>query len=136
MATVTTKKELANAVKRGDSQIIIEGDLANHVIRIKLLGPVAWGVATVALGSAIYLYIATPAATATTAGTGGTISFGAASTSAAAAATVLGFKATATAVGIGIAAGGFGALTKLRDKYRISDKSKNRVVLQKKVHVK
>jgi hypothetical protein len=83
MSNVTTKKELANAAKRGESQIIIEGDLAKHVLRIKLIGPIAWAVAFVSIGGAVYFYLATPSATVASAplgGTGGAISFGAAST--------------------------------------------------------
>jgi len=133
MTTVTTKKELAQAIDRESSQIIVEGDLANAVIRIKLVGPLAWTVAFGAIGTAVYLYMATPAATATTAGAGGTLSFGAASTSAAATVTILGIKATTVAIGVGLASGGVGVLSAMRNKYKITDKSKNRVVLKKKV---
>lgn len=132
MTTVTSKKELAQAVERGESRIEVIGDFANGVVKLKLIGPIAWGIAAAAIGGAVYLYMATPAATATTAGTGGVISFGAASTSAAAAVTVLGLNATTVAIGIGIAAGGVGVLTKIRDNYKIVEKSNNRVVLERK----
>ena len=134
MSVVTTKKELANVAKRGESQIIIEGDLAKHVLRIKLIGPIAWAVAFVSIGGAVYFYLATPSATVASAPLGGTVgalSFGAASTSAAAAVTILGIKATTVAIGIAVASGGVGVLTKLRERYKIIDKSENRLVLKK-----
>ena len=49
MARVTTEDELAKAVERGDSTIIIEGDLKQKVIRIKATGRVAWVVAFAAI---------------------------------------------------------------------------------------
>lgn len=135
MSTVTTKNALANATKRGESEIVIEGDLANQVYRIKLVGPIAWGVAIFSIGGAVYLYLATPAATVVSApvgGAGGTLSFGAGSAIAVAAASTIGINATIAAIGIAVAAGGIGVLTKLREQYKIVDKSQNRLVLKKK----
>lgn len=135
MTTVTTSSELGKAIKRNESTIIIEGDLVNKVVRIKLIGPIAWTVAIGALGTAVYLYSATPATTAASApvgGAGGVISFGAASGAAAVAATTMGVGATSVAIGVAIAAGGVAAVTALRNKYRIQERSNNRLVLKKK----
>ena len=135
MSIVTTKDELANATKKGDSQIIIEGDLANHIYRIKLIGSIAWGVAIISIGGAVYLYSVTPAATAISApagGAAGLLSFGAASAGAVGAVSVIGLNATIAAIGVAVAAGGVGVLTKLREQYKIKEKSDNRIVLIKK----
>lgn len=61
--TCTTAKELADAIKNSEDEIIVEGDLKKGVLRIKATGKVAWGVCAVALTSAIAFYIATPGAT-------------------------------------------------------------------------
>ena len=51
MATqVTNEKELTEALRNESSEIEIEGDLANKVIRIKARGKVAWAVAIGAIG--------------------------------------------------------------------------------------
>jgi hypothetical protein len=134
-ATVSTNGELAAAIKRNESKIIIEGDLANNIYRIKLIGPIAWGIAFLAIGGAVYVYLATPAVTAVSApvgGAGGILSFGAASASAAVAVTTIGLNATIAAIGVGVAAGSVGAITKLREKYKVSEKSDNRLVLTRK----
>lgn len=135
MTTVQTSSELGKAIKRKESKIVVEGDIVKKVIRIKITGPIAWGVAFAAIGSAVYLYLSTPATSAASTpigGTGGVISFGAASGAAGAATTILGIRATTVAVGIGLAAGGVGAVTALRDKYTIVEKSKRRIVLKRK----
>jgi hypothetical protein len=133
MTRVTTSKALGEAIKRNESTIIIEGDLAENVIRLKMTGPIAWTIAAGAIGTAIYLYLSTPAATTFTApagGSGGVISFGAASGAAAVGAAAIGMNATIVAIGVGIAAGGIGAVTALRDKYRVSEKSNKRIILK------
>jgi hypothetical protein len=135
MTTVRTSSELGKAIKRKESTIIVEGDIIHKVIRIKLTGPIAWGVACIALGSAIYFYLSTPAATISSTplgGTGGAISFSVGTGAAGAAVTILGINVTIVAIGIGVAAGGVGALTTLRDKYKVTDKSKGRLVLKRK----
>ena len=45
MKTVTTAADLGKAIKNGESEIAIEGDLAQKVIRIKATGNVAWAIA-------------------------------------------------------------------------------------------
>ncbi len=134
MSIVNTNEQLASATKRGESEIVIEGDLANAIVRIKLIGPLAWGVAFLSLGAAVFLYLATPAATvasAPAAGAGGGISFGAASASAGAAVAVLGINATIAAIGVAVAAGGVGVLTTLRQEYKIASRTTGRLVLRK-----
>lgn len=135
MVTVTTSAELGQAIKRNESTIVIEGDLANKVVRIKFTGPIAWTIAIGAIGTAVYFYLSTPAATVASTpigGAGGVVSFGAASGATAVAATALGVNATAVAIGIGIAAGGVGAIIALRDKYKITEQSADRLVLERK----
>jgi hypothetical protein len=134
MVTARTASELGQYVKKGESEIVVEGDLVNHVYRIKVVGKLAWAVCGVALGAAIYFAMATPAATVATApaaGAGGVVSFGASVSTAAAAVTVLGVPATVAAVTIGVAAGGIGGIMSLRDKYRIAERNGSRMVLKR-----
>ena len=135
MTVVRTKQELAQAVQNNQSQIVIEGDIVNGIVRLKLVGPLAWTIAAASIATAAYLFAAAPAATVASApvgGAGGAISFTGAIGTAAAAVAILGIPATTVAIGIAVVAGGIGALTKLREKYKIIEKSKDRVVLQRK----
>jgi hypothetical protein len=135
MSIVTTKQQLGEAVKRRDSEIIIEGELARGVIRIKATGAIAWALAAASLATAVGLYLATPVATVTTApvgGAGGGVLFGAGTVAAGTAAGVIGLNAVTVAIGVAIAAGGFGAVTALRNQYKIKEKADNRLVLEKK----
>ena len=127
----TTEKELSAAIKSKKDEILIEGDLKEHVIRIKATGKVAWTVCAGSLAAAIAFYIATPAATvaATPAGGGAALLGGTAMT--AVAATALG-SAAVPAVLIGVAAGGVGALTTLRNKYKIVEKGEKYLKLKRK----
>ncbi len=105
MAYVSTEEELGEALRNGESSIIIEGDLANKVIRIRAAGEVAWLVAIGAIGIVVMsILLAAP--------TGGAA--GAGLVAAPAAIGILGTAATTTAVGIAVAAGGVAALNKLR----------------------
>ncbi|MBF0348036.1 MAG: hypothetical protein HQL81_10240 [Magnetococcales bacterium] len=126
------KKKFVDAVKNNESKIVIEGSLADGVYKIHIVGKLAWAVAGAALGAAIYMYLATPAATVTTGGVGGTISFGGATAVAGGAVAVLGFSATSIAIGIGVVAGGVGVLHSIRNKYRIIERSGKRLVLERK----
>ena len=134
MIKCKTYKEVAEAIKNKESEIIIEGDASEGVIYIKAVGPVAWGVCATALGVAITSYLATPAATAATAPVGGV--GGAASAVSGVAATTIAAAtlgtATASAIAIGVAAGGIGALTALRDKYKIVEKDDKHIKLKRK----
>ena len=116
--TVSTAKELGEAIKRKDSEIIIKGDLGDKVISIHAIGPVAWGVAAGAIGVAI-------AGIVTTAGTGGAgAPIGVAMESVAApalVATMGGIGVSTAAIAIAVAGGGVGALTTMR-KYKVEKK--------------
>lgn len=134
VTVVKTSKELGQAIKAEKETIEIEGDLAAKVIRIKATGKVAWGVAAAALGIGVFAIVHTPHATVATApagGVGGAISFTGGAVSTGAAGAILG-PAAITALTIAVAAGGIGALTTLRNKYKITNKSKGHVVLKKK----
>lgn len=124
MSTVTTEKELAQAIKDEEDMIFIEGDLAKKTIRIKATGKVAWAVAIGAISLAAYSLIVTlgtgGASTPVTA-TSGVMASGAA-------VAVLGSGATASAIAIAVAAGGVGVLSKLRS-YKIIEESPGKVVL-------
>lgn len=127
----TTEKELSKAIKDKQDEIIIEGDLKNHVIRIKATGPVAWGVCAASLAIAITALMTAPAASVVATPVGGVVHFLGGVTMSAAAAAPLG-SALVPAVLIGIAGGGIGALNMLRDRYKIVEKNKNYLKLKRK----
>lgn len=136
-----TPEELSKAIKEKEEFIVIEGDLKNKVFRIKAVGKAVWGVCAVALGVAIAICIAAPAAIAgITAGAtpvGGAVtavsSVAATATATTVAATTLGSAtATATAITIGVTAGGIGVLNTLRDRYKIVEKDDEHIKLQRK----
>lgn len=134
VTVVKTSKELGQAIKAEKETIEIEGDLAAKVIRIKATGKVAWGVAAAALGIGVFAIVHTPHATVATApagGVGGAISFTGGAVSTGAAGAILG-PAAITAITVAVAAGGIGALTSLRDKYKIDSKGKNKLILKRK----
>lgn len=120
---VTTEKELAKQLEANAERIEIEGNLGNKIIRIKATGKVAWAIAFGAIAVAVAGVIAAPA----TGGASGTASLFAAP----AAIGILGSSATLAAISIAVAAGGIGALKKLR-KYRIVEKSPGWVVIASK----
>ena len=132
MKTVRTSKELGKALKNNESYIYVEGDLKNKIIRIKIAGRLAWAVAGASIATAVALYLASPAATITTGGVGGAISFTGSATAATVASTILGIPATTVAISIAVAAGGFGAITSLRNNYIIERKDSNGMLLKKK----
>ena len=119
---MTTEKELGEALKRGDSTIVVEFELANKVIRIKATEKGVWALCVTALGVAVVCGVVTIS----TAGT--------ATVPSAFIATVSGFLGMPTAIsaiGIAIAGGGVGALNKLRG-YRLEKVSDEKVILHKK----
>lgn len=122
MAAVTTEKELADALKKEEDTIVIEGKVGKTVITIKATGKLAWFVAIGAIGVAVVAVLASPA-------TGGASAI--MGVSVAPAVGILGGAATLSAIGIAVAAGGVGVLNKLRD-YEIVEKSDSRVVLRRK----
>ena len=119
---VSSEKELAAAIERGDGCIEIEISLGEKVIKIKTTGKVAWAIAIGAIAVAVVSILAAPA-------TGG-ISSAPVAAFAPVAVGVLGLGTTTTAVAIAVAAGGVGALNKLRnyDVEKVGDK----VILRKK----
>lgn len=113
---VNTEKELGEALKAGEDEIEIEGDLANKTVRIRATGKIAWAIAFGAIGIAAFSAYATL-------GTGGVstpVTGTTAALSATAAVGILGGSATAAAISIAIAAGGVGALTSLRNYKEVS----------------
>lgn len=130
MKTVTTKKELANAIKANEDQVIITGDLVKGIIRIKLTGKIAWIAAIASIGTAIFLIITSPEVAIGTGGVGSTVSFTGAATAAGAAATILGLPTAIIAIGIGVSAGGVGVLNKIKNNYSIIEKGADFVILK------
>lgn len=132
--TVTNSQELGRAIKDGKDEIIIEGDLAKKVLRIKATGKVAWVIAFGAVCVAVVAVLAAPAGVA--AGPFGLVAESAiatiAATSAASAVAVWGLATTAAAVGIGVGARSANALKRMKNDYKIKSKSENRIVLVKK----
>lgn len=124
-----TLKELANAMKNEVDEIIIEGDLKRHVLRIKATGKVAWGVCAASLAVAIAsICVAGPAAIAPPASG---MALAAGLTAGGAAAVTLG-TAIGPAIAIGVCAGGVGALNTLRDKYKIVEENDQYITLKRK----
>jgi len=119
---VSDEKELARALKDEQESIEMEGDLARKVFRIKATGKVAWVVAIGAIGvsAAAVLLLPTPEPTTKVAGL----------IAAPAAVGILGAGTAASALSIAVAAGGIGALNKLRA-YKIVSHSDNKLVLKK-----
>ena len=117
------EKDLGDDIKNNKDKIEIEGDLAKKVIRIKATGNVAWGVCIVAIAAVVTAAIVA-------APTGGASALAAAPAMAGAVG-VLGAGTATSAVAIAIAAGGVGALNKLRD-YDLEKISDTKVILRKK----
>lgn len=126
-----TSEEFAKAVKDNEEFIIIEGDLKNHVYRIKAAGKVAWGVCFSALALTVAALLAAPIAAAVTGGAGGAAALAGGVGAGALVAATLGSAAT-TAITIGVVAGGAGVLNTLRDKYKIVEKNDKYMKLQRK----
>jgi hypothetical protein len=126
--TVTTPEELGKALKNGASEIELEGKLADgRVVKLRAVGPVAWAIAIGGIGVAVVAIIVT-------AGSGGTSSFASVPGAAAGFATatgVLGASAAATAIAVSVAAGGIGALKKLRKDYKVEKRNGKTVLVKK-----
>lgn len=117
------EKELGKALKRKDSEIVIEGDLSKKVIRIKATGAVAWGVCIAAIAVAVIIILSSPVAA--------PVSIPAMIPTLGTATAVLGIDATTAALGIAVAGGGVGVLNTLRD-YRLEKISDQKVILHRK----
>lgn len=125
--SVTTEKELADAVSRNEDTIIIEGDLAKKTVRIKATGTVAWAIAVGSIGIVFYGVIATL-------GTGGAatpVSGVAAVAASGAALGVLGTAATTAAISMALSVKSLSVLRKLRSNYMIAIVSGNTVTLKR-----
>ena len=131
MVKATNNNELKDAIKRGESTIEIEGDLAKKVIRLKATGNVAWVVAFGALGVAVLSVAVLTPMTVATGGLAAPAEVVVASAAFAPAAAIMGMDVAVMAVGLAVAAGGVGILTRLRSGYKIVDRAHNRVVLTK-----
>lgn len=131
---VTNPQELGKAIKKEPDEIIVEGDLANNVYKIKATGKVAWVIAFGAVAVAVIAVLTLPAGAA--AGPAGLIAdgiiAGVATTTAAASVGVLGLSATTAAIGIGVGARNANALKIIRNDYVVASKTNNRLVLKRK----
>jgi hypothetical protein len=112
---INNEDDLGDALNNNDDTIEIEGDLAKKVFKIKATGKAAWAIAIAAIGVAVAL--ALPSG-----GTSGIIGAGAI--------TVLGLPAATSAVAIAVAAGGIGALNKLR-RYKVIERNDNLLILKR-----
>ncbi|MBO6130749.1 MAG: hypothetical protein J6P28_02165 [Treponema sp.] len=135
--TVTTEKELGNAINDNIDTIEIEGDLANKVVKIKATGKVAWaaciGSLTVAIIATVAAMVPDPAEPLELGVAGvsygfSAITLGAATTSAVSIGIAGAIAAGATGVAVGSSA--IGILNKLR-KYKITEKSEGKVILKR-----
>ena len=119
---IRTEKDLGEALKNEQEQIEIEGDLCKKVIKIKATGKVAMTVTIGAIAVSIVALMTTPH-------TGGASNLAHLITAPAAVVT-LGVSTASSAVAIAIAAGGVGALKKLR-RYSLTKNSDGTITLTK-----
>ena len=119
---IRTEKDLGEALKNGQEQIEIEGDLCKKVIKIKATGKVAWAVVIGAIAVSVVALM-------TTRHTRGTSNFAHLITAPAAMVT-LGVSTASSAVAIAIVAGGVGALKRLR-RYSLTKNSDGTITLTK-----
>lgn len=147
MRTVTSEKELGNALKNHEEEIRVEGDLAAKTFVIHATGKAAWIVASgclvIAIAAGIAMLVPDPAepieVAATAMGLGGAVTSFVAPTAIAvttAPALMAGISAPGVAVAalsIGIAGGGIGVLNNLRG-YRLNrvDGVKKTIILTRK----
>lgn len=123
--TIKNEKDLGDAIKNDQDTIEIEGNLAKKVLKIKATGKVAWAVAAGAIGVAV-LAVMYPVPEPTTQ----VASKAFALTAGGSVVAILGAGTAATAISIAVAAGGVGALNKLRA-YKVVSTDNNRVVLKR-----
>lgn len=123
---VKTEAELGEALENNEEFIEIEGDLAKKTFKIRAKGKVAWAVCIGAIGVATY----SVAATIGTGGASSPVTVTTVGLTAATATTVMGGTVTYSAIAIAVAAGGVGALNKLR-KYKQVSYERGRLVLRR-----
>lgn len=124
---ISTNKELGKALKNKEESILIEGDLANKVIRIKATGKLAWGITIAAISTSVAAILLKTSS----GGIATPITSAALFTSAPAAIAVLGPPAAKSAIVIAVAGGGVGVLHALR-KYEIIEQGAKLLKLKKK----
>jgi len=125
--TVNNEKDLGNAINQGEEEIIIEGDLAKKVIRIKATGKTAWIIAIGAVSVALVVVLAALAT-----GPGAPAMGLIATTFAGGAVCVWGLAATVAAIEICVAAGSTTALKKLYKDYKVINKTPKSVTIKRK----
>jgi len=116
---IKTEEELAGAINNEEDTIEIEGDLKNKVLKIKATGKVAWVIAIGAIAIALPIAIGSGGVAAPVSGF---VGIGAVS--------ILGLSATTSAVVLSVAAGGIGALKKLRA-YKIVENNEDTLKLKR-----
>lgn len=126
MTTVTTVKELAEALKSGEITIVVEKELSKWVVKIHVTGAKAWAIAIGGISAAV------AAAVIATASGGVTAPIAVPSALIATPAVVgtLGIPAATAAVGIAVAGGGVNVLKTLRS-YRLEKMSDEKIILHK-----
>lgn len=128
---VNNERDLANAIKNNQDEIIIEGDLSKKVIRIVTTGKVSWVIAIGAVSVAVIVALKTPVIAA-----GGAPALAMegiiATTSAGAAVSIWGITTTIAAISICVAGGSISILKKLYGGYKIVSKRDGYVKLKKK----
>lgn len=123
--------DFGKAMHNNEDEIIIEGDLAKKVVRIKGIGKGIWAVCIIALGAAVVFYMTAPTVAIPTGGTGTAFNLVGGTAAAGIAATALG-TAVGPAIAISVAAGGVGVLNTLRDKYKIVEQDNRHIKLKRK----
>lgn len=120
MLVVKDARELGKALKKGEKQISIEGELVQRVLTIKHTSEIPWAMA---LGA-----VTVPITTLTLMGPYRRVSFGLHTYTAPTAIGIIGAKATETAIEVGVAGGGVSALNKLRS-YKIQNQDDEQLTL-------
>lgn len=121
--SISTEKELGEALKEQPDSIEIEGDLAKKIIKIKATGKAAWAIAIGAIAVVVIAVLTSPA----TGGAHGVLAVG---VTAPVAVGILGVSATTAAVSIAVAVGGVGALNTLRS-YNLKKLGNDHIILSK-----
>ncbi|EIV8258867.1 TPA: hypothetical protein ACG31N_003900 [Escherichia coli] len=122
MQTVSTYKDLANAIACGSNKIEVTGDITKGTVKIVASGAVTWAIAIGAISIAYAAFAMTPA-------TGGTSSALSMIATPAAVASI-GLPATTAAIAIATGAGSISAIKKLRQ-YKIESHVDGKAILVK-----
>lgn len=113
-------RDLGKAIASGERRIKVSETQYVALKALMSVSGLSWTVCAASLGAAVWLFLATPAASGLTAGAGGAISFTGGIVTALGAITFMGVPATLLALGLAIASGGMGIISTLRKKYQIS----------------